>query len=140
MMRRVRGFTLLEAIVALVIFAMGAFSLYGWLSTNLITLDRARSGSEALVIKQSALELLRDVNPMLTPSGEREAGALQVQWTAEEIEPAKPSSFQVGGPGIYEVGLYQMQVTVRDGTREIGRFSLRQMGYRLVGGTGTSDQ
>src|SRR3546814_15921721 len=83
-MRVVRGFTLLEAIVALVIFAMGAFALYGWLSTNLITLERARVGSEALVVRQSALELLRDVNPMRDPSGEREAGALRVQWTRWE--------------------------------------------------------
>jgi general secretion pathway protein I len=136
MMRRVRGFTLLEAIVALVIFAMGAFSLYGWLSTNLITLDRARSGSEALVIKQSALELLRDVNPMLTPSGEREAGALQVQWTAEPLQPIRRGSSQVGGSSRYEVGLYQMQVRVRDGGREVGEFSLRQLGYRLDGSSG----
>src|SRR3546814_8834150 len=83
-MRVVRGFTLLEAIVALVIFAMGAFALYGWLSTNLITLERARVGSEALVVRQSALELLRDVNPMRDPSGERDAGALRVQWTRSE--------------------------------------------------------
>ena len=39
---RQRGFTLLEAIVALVVFTMGAFALYGWLSTNVITLDRIR--------------------------------------------------------------------------------------------------
>jgi len=136
MMRRVRGFTLLEAIVALVIFAMGAFSLYGWLSTNLITLDRARSGSEALVLKQSALELLRDVNPMLTPSGEREAGTLQVQWTAEPLQPTRRGSSQIGGPSRYEVGLYQMQVRVRDGGREVGEFSLRQLGYRLDGSSG----
>ena len=136
MMRRVRGFTLLEAIVALVIFAMGAFSLYGWLSTNLITLDRARSGSEALVVKQSALELLRDVNPMLTPSGEREAGSLQVQWTAEPLQPTRRGSSQIGGPSRYEVGLYQMQVRVRDGGREVGEFSLRQLGYRLDGSSG----
>ncbi|MDP1698533.1 MAG: type II secretion system protein [Xanthomonadaceae bacterium] len=136
MMRRVRGFTLLEAIIALVIFAMGAFSLYGWLSTNLITLDRARSGSEALVVKQSALELLRDVNPMLTPSGEREAGTLQVQWTAEPLQPTRRGSSQIGGPSFYEVGLYQMQVRVRDGGREVGEFSLRQLGYRLDGSSG----
>ncbi len=136
MMRRVRGFTLLEAIIALVIFAMGAFSLYGWLSTNLITLDRARSGSEALVVKQSALELLRDVNPMLTPSGEREAGTLQVQWTAEPLQPTRRGSSQIGGPSRYEVGLYQMQVRVRDGGREVGEFSLRQLGYRLDGSSG----
>lgn len=133
---RARGFTLLEAIVALVIFAMAAFALYGWLSTNLITLERARAGSDALVVKQSALELLRDVNPMLTPRGEREAGDLRVQWTAQPLQPAKRGSFQIGSPSLYEVGLYQMQVQVHDGSRQVGQFSMRQLGYRLVGGAG----
>lgn len=135
-MRAVRGFTLLEAIVALVIFAMGAFALYGWLSTNLITLQRARAGSEALVARQSALELLRDVNPMLDPSGEREAGALRVQWTSTPVEPPKRGSVQIGGPSPYMVGLYQMAVEVRLGDRDLGRFSLRQLGYRLNGAGG----
>ncbi|PIQ37133.1 MAG: hypothetical protein COW59_08775 [Lysobacterales bacterium CG17_big_fil_post_rev_8_21_14_2_50_64_11] len=136
MIRPARGFTLLEAIVALVIFAMGAFALYGWLSTNLITLERARVGSDALVAKQSALELLRDVNPMLDPRGEREAGALRVQWTAQLVQPAKRGSFQIGSRSGYEVGLYQVQVEVREGTREVGQFSIRQLGYRLVGRAG----
>jgi general secretion pathway protein I len=136
MMRHARGFTLLEAIVALVIFAMGAFALYGWLSTNLITLERARAGSEALVVQQSALEMLRDVNPMLTPSGEREAGTLRVQWTAEPLQPPKPGSFQVGGPSRYEVGLYTTAVSVHVGEREVGQFSIRQLGYRLAGDPG----
>ena len=137
MRRQARGFTLLEAIVALVIFAMGAFALYGWLSTNLITLERARIGSETLVVQQSALELLRDVNPMLSPSGTREAGTLRVQWSAQPLQPPRRGSVQIGGPSRYQVGLYRMDVQVRDGTREVGQFSIRQLGYRLVGDAGS---
>jgi len=37
-----QGFTLLEAIVAMVVFSLGAFALYGWLSTNMITPDPLR--------------------------------------------------------------------------------------------------
>lgn len=135
-MRAARGFTLLEAIVALVIFAMGAFALYGWLSTNLITMQRARAGSEALVVRQSALELVGDVNPMLNPSGEREAGALRVQWTSTPLEPPKRGRVQIGGPSPYMVGLYQMVVNVRLGNRDIGQFSMRQLGYQLSGASG----
>ena len=71
--RRSRGFTLQEAIVALVIFSIGAVALYGWLSTSLQTLDRVQASRDRSAVMNAALDVVRRVNPMESPSGARRA-------------------------------------------------------------------
>lgn len=132
--RSAGGFTLLEAIVALVIFSMGAFALYGWLSANVITLDRIRERQEQEVAFASALDLVRRSNPMQTPSGMREAGDLTVTWTSSPLEPPRPNVDQGGFPGSHMVGLYTVHVTVNRGGREIGDFHVRQIGWVRTAG------
>lgn len=126
------GFTLLEAIIALVIFSMGAFALYGWLSTNLHTLARVDAGRESLAAQQSALDVVRGVNPMDTPRGRREIADLRVEWNAELVEPARRGRSQVGSETVFEVGLYRLDVRIQQRGRDVGQFSVRQVGYRQV--------
>lgn len=130
------GFTLLEAIVALVVFSMGAFALYGWLSTNMITLERIRDRQEIEAAMHSALDMVRRTNPMETPSGERQAGHLLVSWTSVPVEPARPNVGQSGTPAIFNVGLYDANVRVlRDG-KELDVFRVRQVGWKQVRAVG----
>lgn len=125
-----RGFTLLEAIVAMVIFSMGAFALYGWLSTNTITLQRIADRRQAAELRTSALEMMRLVNPMEEPSGQRDVAELRIAWTARPIAPPRASVTQIGLPNLFQVGLYQTEVRVlRDGELR-DEFQLRQVGYR----------
>lgn len=130
--RAARGFTLLEAIVALVIFTMGAFALYGWLSTNVITLNRIRDRQQLEVAMDSALDLIRRSNPMETPTGQRTVGDFVVTWAGTPIEPPKPNVDQSGGPGIFMVGLYDVEVRATRGGRELHAFHVRQIGWKQV--------
>lgn len=129
---KTRGFTLLEAIVALVIFSLGAFSLYGWLDVNLRTLGRIEAGREALSSGQSALDLLRRVNPMEEPSGRREVAGLVVEWLAEPLMEPTDGLGRLGSPTLYEIGLYRMDVRVSMDGRPVQVFSVRQVGWRQV--------
>lgn len=131
---RVRGFTLLEAIVALVIFSMGAVALYGWLATNLHTLERVEASRERAATTRAALDVIRQVNPMADAEGGRDVGALRVEWRARALEPPRRSVTQVGLPGQFEVGLYELQVRVLVEGKERDAFPVRQVGYRFVGG------
>lgn len=127
------GFTLLEAIVAMVVFSLGAFALYGWLSTNTITLQRISDRRSVAEVRLSALDMMHGVNPMARPTGRRALDGLQVQWQAVPVEPPKASVTQVGLPNLFQVGLYQVDVRVLQGSREVDRFTLRQLGYVQVG-------
>ena len=133
MIRRTQaGFTLLEAIVALVVFTMGALALYGWLSTNIITLDRIRARQQMELTMHSALDLVRRTNPMETPDGQREVGNLRVSSSSVLLEPAKPNVVQSGRPGIFVVGLYQVSVRVSRNGQILQTFGVRQVGWKQV--------
>ena len=130
--RNARGFTLLEAIVALVVFTMGAFALYGWLSTNVITLNRIRERQQIEIATHSALDLIRRSNQMQTPEGQRSVGELTVTWIARPVEPVRAGSSQTGEPTLFMVGLYDMDVRVMRGGRELHAFQVRQVGWKQL--------
>ncbi|MCR6686518.1 type II secretion system protein [Pseudoxanthomonas sp.] len=71
--RAQRGFTLLEAIVAMVVMATALLALYSWLSTSTLGLRRAQAQAQALEDARTALSLVEDVNPMQDPQGQRDA-------------------------------------------------------------------
>lgn len=131
--RGMQGFTLLEAIVAMVVFSLGAFALYGWLATNTITLQRISERRDVAELRLSALDMMHRVNPMEQATGRREVDGLQVQWQARPLEPPKQSVTLVGLPNLFQVGLYQVEVRVLEGSSVVDRFSIRQVGYRQVG-------
>ena len=118
--------------MALVVFTMGALALYGWLSTNIITLDRIRARQQLELTMHSALDLIRRTNPMDTPVGERQVGDLKVSWISALLEPAKPNVVQSGRPGIFVVGLYEVSVRVSRNGQLLQTFQVRQVGWKQV--------
>lgn len=130
--RRNAGFTLLEAIVALVIFSMGAVALYGWLGVNLTTLQRVDALQQRTQLVRSGMEAVRRVNPMESPSGEVELAGHVYAWSSEAVEPPRNAVTQVGFPTIFQVGLYRMDVQVQRDGEVLESFSVRQLGFRQV--------
>lgn len=117
----------------MVVFSLGAFALYGWLSTNMITLNRISQRQEQEVAFASALDLVRRSNPMQVPSGRRVIGDMTVSWRSSPVEDPKPNVFQDGSPGNYLVGLYTVYVDVKRNDRAIGKFYVRQIGWKQTG-------
>ena len=136
---RSAGFTLLEAIVALVIFSLGAVALYGWLATNIHALDRVQASRERSALMTAALDAVRRVNPMQDATGSREAGEFRIEWASRAVAPPRRAVTQVGVATPFLVGLYDLHVRVMRDGREVDAFDVRQVGYRDVGGNPDDD-
>ena len=129
---RSRGFTLLETMVALVIFAAAAMALYGLFNTNLIALARAHDVSRQVPALRHAIEHLSSINPREEGAGRIELDGVLVTWTSKLLEPARQSQSATGGMGYFEVGLYELELTMRAGGRSLGTWRMRSVGYEKL--------
>ncbi|MEM7017407.1 MAG: type II secretion system protein, partial [Pseudomonadota bacterium] len=112
MKQKQSGFSLLEAIVALVIVATVGASLLSWINTNLISLNRVQAAQQRNTAIQNALAYIDTVNLTAAPQGNETLGIYTFQWQSTLVEPARTGTDNMGGPGIYELSLYNVVVVV----------------------------
>lgn len=129
----IAGFTLLEAIVALVLIAGGGVALLGWLNGSLLHMGQIQAAQERSGIIRNALGFMENINPMLTPKERRNVQNYTFAWNAVLREPVKQGISRSGKPGFYQLGLYDTEVEVYRQDTLLVRFRLRQLGYRQIG-------
>lgn len=131
-LRKHRGFTLLEAMVALVIFSLAAMGIYGWINANLISLNRLADLAANEQVLNSAVERLKLVDMNKETEGAFNVDEYNVQWHADLVEPWQKGVTALGATTIYDFALFNVQLTfVKDG-RERGHFSYRNVAYKQV--------
>ena len=130
--RRQRGFTLLEAIVALAILAAGGMALFAALSGALRSLERADAAARLDTATENALALIESRNPMQEPEGEALIGDVRIAWRAVPVEPVREGLTDYLQPGLYDVGLYDVEVVLSREGRVERRITVRRVGYRQV--------
>lgn len=123
------GFTLLEAIVAMVVMATSMLALYGWLSSNTIAVTRAQAQLQAVEDARSALALVESINPMSEPSGTREIPPLTVSWESTAMTPTRSGLSPAGMPTLFDFALYRLDVRVTRGDRVVREFQVRRAGW-----------
>ncbi len=131
-MMKQRGFTLLEAIVALVLIATTGMALLSWINTNLITLSRVQQAQQRNEAIRSALTFMETVNPLERGQGEETVGIYKFHWQAQAIELPKDGVSTLGDMSLFQVGLYETEVEVSLEDRLLSRFTLRQVGFDQV--------
>lgn len=129
---RMGGFTLLEALVALVIFSAAAMALYGLFNTNLIALSRAHDVSRQIPAIRHAIEYLSSINPREEDDGTLVLDGLNVVWSSKLVQPARQSQTVTGGRGYFELGLYEIEFTVSEQDRTLGSWRMRAVGFEKV--------
>lgn len=132
MRRSARGFTLLEAIVALAILAAGAMALFSALNGALRAQARVEANLRMATATENALALLEGVNPMQEPRGERQAGGHRVRWGAAVVAGPTDALTDYFQPGLYQVALYDLEVEIWSEEGLERRFVLRRAGWQQV--------
>ena len=129
---RQRGFTLLEAIVSLVLIASTGMALFGWINTNLISLHRVQQTQYRHDATRNALAFVKTINPLEKPQGDETIGIYTFHWRAEAIQLPKDGISRSGGFGLFQVGLYDIEVEISDENEILTKFTVRQVGYKQV--------
>lgn len=128
-----RGFTLIEAIVALVLISTSGMALFGWVNTNIMTLARIEAINSENEATLNVLEYMNGVNPMLTPEGQADLGAYRLRWRSETSTEIRDGANYPYGISLYQFALYQTKVTVINLNDETWfSLALQQAGYKKV--------
>ena len=125
---------MLEAAVALALFATVGVALYSLFNANLITLLRVQDSSRQVPVVRHAMEVLSSINPAEQSEGEFSFNGFDIRWQADLIEPKRKGQNTLGSIGIYEVGLYEARFDIDEGGRPVGTWRLRLVGYENVVG------
>ena len=130
--RAIRGFSLLEAIVALTIMATSMIALYAWLGTSAIALSRVQANARALEDARTGLAVIETINPLREPDGERQLEALTVRWRAEPLSDRVSGITPAGLPSAFELRLYELSVELLRNGKPAGSVLVRPAGWGKV--------
>ncbi len=131
--RQQHGFTLIEAIVAMVLIATTGMAMFSWINSNLITLNRVQETNAESAATANVLDYMNTINPMLQPEGEADLGAYRLSWkSAPSVEPRDGAGYPYG-ISQFQLGLYDTQVSLYKPDRQAWfGFVLQQVGFKSV--------
>lgn len=131
-MNRQRGFTLLEAVVAMAIFAIGATAIYSWVNTNMITLARADEVTQRSSAVESAIEFMGTVDPEVQPKGSTQIGDLTINWETAQPQYVKDVLDEVNGKTINQAAIYPSSIILSRTGKIFYRFDMSLIGVKKV--------
>jgi len=125
-----KGFSLLEAIVAMVLIATAGLALFAWINGSFQSLERIQSSNARALAETNALQFMQTVNPMKDPAGKTALGNLNVEWKSRALAPPRTNLGSGEGPGPFTMALYEIDVSIEqlpDVPHDT--FVIRQIGF-----------
>ncbi|MYH15400.1 MAG: prepilin-type N-terminal cleavage/methylation domain-containing protein [Gammaproteobacteria bacterium] len=127
-----QGFTILEAIVALAVFASGAMALYSLYATNIGALVKVGDTVRQAPLVRQAVERVAAINLTDEAAGEFEIDGMRFTWTARRVEPYRQGQTTTGFLGSFQIGLYDIDLSASEAGRRVGDYRMRLAGYQLL--------
>ncbi len=127
-----KGFTFVEAIVAVVVMGIAILPIMALLSQSLSQLTAAGEANERAAAMESALAIIDPVNPLQFPNGSTSMGNTELNWTSSLlVEPNETVQLRAGLAG-YSVGFYDVIVSLSKNGELWFSFNTRKVGYRRI--------
>lgn len=127
-----RGFTLLEAIVALVIIGVTLIPVMAFLTNASRQLAVAADVTQRAFVQQTLLAYCETINPLSTPAGEVElTPTLHLRWTTEELVAPTKKAMPGSRAGDTRVGFYRINMVVIRDDQEWFSYSVRKVGFQF---------
>ena len=130
MSRQQRGFTLLEAIVALAVLAVSALALYAWLNSSLIILKRIDDVYRTATVVDSAVEWVATLDPYQHDKGSEEIAGMQVHWRFVPINQPRQTYDMSGNLSVNDIQLFRAEVVVYQEQAVVAQFDFVQIGLQ----------
>lgn len=128
MFRRSLGFTLLEAMVAIVILSTAMFATYSWINVSVQMLVRADEVMTQEVLLDEMLEHIQLTNLYEVSSGEHASGDLVAAWQASTIVEKEGKNTR-GITGFYDHSLHRIDIQVSRNDQVVADYSTRFTSY-----------
>jgi len=122
---RPAGFALIEAIVAIAVLSMALLAAYGWINVSIEMLVK----SDDVVTQELAINRLTDRlkrhDFSKSSTGNYRYENLEFEWQAHLIEPIRPGKNTRGRTGLFDHGLYLVNINVFRFSQRIASYSVR---------------
>jgi general secretion pathway protein I len=132
MIARCAGFTLLEAIVALVILSGGLMAAYAWFSQDIHHLIKVNDLALEEAVISEAMDRLELEDFDKNKKGSFQWGDYRVAWETMPLEAPRTGRSPSGGEGLYDLTLYQVQLELYYQDRFFASPHFRMVKYRQV--------
>lgn len=130
---RTLGFTLLEAIVALVLIGGAGMALFSWINSSIVSLRRVEDANARNEAATNIIEYMQAVNPMLAPEGKADFGAYQIRWKSDPLTDQFDGVENPQGLSLFQLGLYQTSVyATKSDDPSWFNLKLELVGYKKV--------
>ena len=117
----------------MVLIASTGMALFGWINSNIITLNRVQNANAESAATTNALDFMSTVNPMLTPVGEAALGAYRIRWQATASTEPRDGAGYPFGVSQFQLALYDTRVRIDRPEQQLWlEFTLQQVGYKVV--------
>lgn len=104
------GFTLIEAMVALVLIGGVGMALFSWVNSSIVALRRVEDANARNDAVSNIIEYMQAINPMLSPDGKADFGAYQIRWKSDLLTDKVDGVSNPSGIGLFQLALYQTRI------------------------------
>lgn len=123
---------MIEVLAAMVIFASSAVVLFSWIGQTADRLGKLHTEQQQLLGELAALDYLRGLNPMAESKGQVQLGGWALSWEAQPLNAVEMVRNDAGSEGAYQVQLYKVQASLRNGAGLPTELSLVLAGWKRV--------